>query len=225
MASSCRDFLLQPAVSDHALALLCARDLARLCATTTQYRRVAAGLVRAAMKAHHGMVGGALADLHALESIPSVSSVNLRRVGARTVERGSAFCRTLVGSIAHLVALAQNPPACGDEWSLDVELKKGTYSLEIYGWRNPAHGVLDLYLDGVTVTEAGGFDWCGPRTTEHVCRATGIAVRWTGIHRLVGRTCRSNAEPGRRTRYWMCLSRIKFVFDEGRLLQEGKKAC
>ncbi len=212
MTSSCRDFLLQPAVSDHALALLRARDLARLCATSTQYRRAAAGLVRTAMKVHHGLgiVGGTLADLNALESIPSVSSVNLKRVGARTVERGNAFCRTLVGSLAHLVTEAQNPPACDDAWSLDVRLKKGKYSLEISGWQNPAHGILDLFVDGVRVTPDAGFDWCGPRTTEHVCRATGITVRWTGTHHVLGRTSRSNAEP-RRTRHWMCLSRINFA--------------
>ena len=119
----------------------------------------------------------------------------------------------MVGSLAHLVTEAQNPPACGDEWSLDVELKKGTYSLEISGWRNPAHGVLDMFLDGVRVTPTNGFDWCSPRTVEHVYRAAGINVSWTGVHHVLGRCSRSKAEPSRRSRYWMCLSRIRFALE------------
>ncbi len=167
------------------------------------------------MKEQHGIVinhdgGGSFADLLALENTPSACSVNLRRVGVRRVEQGAAFDRIHVGSIANVVTQAQAPPARGDSWSVDVRLKKGLYTLELRGWRNVAHGILQIFLDGATVAPAGGFDWCGPRTAEHVFRTAAIDVKWTGVHHLLGRTSRSSAELHRRERYWMRLRSLTF---------------
>jgi len=206
--ASCRrsDFLLRPFASEHVAAMMSSRDLARLCATSTRHRRAAASLVRMAMRAQHGVDGGSLGDLRLLENIPSACSVDLREPGACTVERGSPFYHIYVGSLPLVVTQAQNPPASGDEWSLSVMLRRGRHSLEVRGWLNPAHGILDMYLDGVRVTPAGGFDWCGPRTARHLFHTAAIDVKWSGEHRLVGRTSRSNAaEPHRSRRYWMCL--------------------
>ena len=213
MASLCRaDFLLLPVVSEHAMVMLSARDIARLCVTSSRFHRASACLVRGAMEAQHALVivGGTIGDLRALENTPSACSVDLRHVDARRVEHGSVFCRIYVGRCAHLVTEAQDPPAGGDSWSLRVELKKGNYSLSVFGWRNPAHGILDLFCDGVRVTPASGFDWCGPHTACHVFRTAAIHVKWTGTHHLIGTTSRTNADGRRRTRYWMCLSRLKF---------------
>jgi len=191
-------------------AMLRSRDVALLCATSSRHRRAAASLVRMAVRAQHGVDGATIADMRALENIPSSSYVDLRAPGSLTVERGSAFGITYVGSLPLVVTQAQSPPACGDEWSLSVMLRRGRYTLEVRGWLNPFHGILDLFLDGVRVTPAGGFDWCGPRTARHFFRTAAIDVKWSGEHRLVGLTSQSNAEPYRSRMYWMCVRSLSF---------------
>ena len=216
-SDAARDCLMWPVVSEHIASLLCARDIGRLSAAGTQYGRALAELVRRAMREQHGMFidVGSLVDLHALENVQSECSVDLRRADARRVENGSALCSIHVGSMARVITRAQCPPASGDSWSLDVALRKGVYSLRVSGWRNPAHGILDVFLDGVRVTPLGGFDWCRSRTTKQVCWAKGIRVRWTGVHRLVGKTSRTSADHSRTTRYWMCLRRIELKSEAG----------
>ena len=206
------NLLLHPAVSDHALAMLCsARDLAHVCATSTQHRCALPGLVRTAIKEQHGIGGGSLAELRALENMSSACSVNPKQPGVRTVLHGSDFGIIYVGSIRNMETQAQCPPACGDEWSVAIRLRKGRrYKLSVHGWQNPCHAILELFLDGLRVTPAG-FDWSGPRTVNLVCHATGINVRFSGEHHLLGQVVRSNAQPHRRARYWMCIKKIEFV--------------
>ena len=204
-------FLLQPAVSDVA-TLLCARDLARMCETSSQCRRAAARLVRTATEAQHGLAinGGTVADLHALEKTQTTAFISLQKTGARKIVHGAELCEILVGSNLHLITEAQDPPRCGDSWSLCVGLKKGRYTLQLRGWKNPAHGILDLFVDNVRATLAGGLNWYAPSTIEHVFRMT-VDVKWTGVHHILGRTSRSDAERHRQSRYWMCLKTIEFV--------------
>ena len=194
-------FLLRPAVSQHMPEMMTSRDIARLCSTTSAFRRAAADLVRVAMGAQHGVYGDNIEDLRSVENIPAACKVDLRRAGARTVERGRPFCNVYVGSLPHMVTQAQSP-ACGDEWSLAVPLRRGRYKLVCRGWLNPAHGILDLSLDGERATPSGGFDWSGPRTVPHLFKAE-LDVAWSGVHRLVGRTSRTNADRPRR--FWICL--------------------
>ena len=104
------------------------------------------------------------------------------------------------------MTLAQLPPAADDSWSVDCSLRCGVHLLTFDGWENPAHGILDLWLDGRRMGEAG-IDWCGERTVES-SRSIIVSVRWTGVHQLVGRCSRTSADEARPTRYWICLSRI-----------------
>ena len=80
----------------------------------------------------------------------------MRMQGTRRVMRGSPLCTTYVGSYRDKVTLAQIPPASGDAWCIDCPLRRGAYLLTLGGWENPAHGVLDLFLDGRRI---GSVDW------------------------------------------------------------------
>ena len=72
------------------------------------------------------------------------------------------------------------------------------------GWENPTHGVLDIFLDGRCIAR---IDWFNDYTKER-SRSIDFAVRWTGLHQLVGRCSQSNADEDRPTRHWICLSGV-----------------
>ncbi len=125
-------FLLRP-LSEHVAAVLSARDLACLCATSTDHRRASTSLVMVATKEQHGLAiyppdnknkKSTVADLFALEKTPNRCSLNLKKAGTRKVVNGAGFCEILVGSHPNLITQAQ-PPACHDEWSVEVMLRKG----------------------------------------------------------------------------------------------------
>ena len=75
-------------------------------------------------------------------------------------------------------------------------------AVDLARFSSPAHGILDLFLDGRRI---GTVDWFADYTRER-SRSIVIDVRWTGVHQLVGRCCGSNADEVRPTRHWMCLS-------------------
>ena len=106
------------------------------------------------------------------------------------VLRGSPLCTTKVGSYRDKIMLAQIPPASGDAWSIDCSLRCGAYLMTLEGWGNPAHGILDLFLDGRRI---GSVDWFNDYTTVR-SRSIDFAVRWTGLHQLVGRCSETNAD-------------------------------
>ena len=88
---------------------------------------------------------------------------------------------------------------------INCPLRRGLARLTLHGWENPAHGVLDLWLDGKRLREV---DWRAERTVER-SHSIDVSVRWTGVHQLVGRCERSNADADRPTRHWVCLKRIR----------------
>ena len=200
------DWLLSPAFVEHA-ELLDARELAALAMTARSHRRASEDFVGAALARRHGLrvAQGAVADLHAFDSMPVDFTVDLRASGAREVVSGSPLHSVCVGGRSSQKTLAQLPPAQGDRWCLGVWLQRGRYALTVDGWENPAHGVLDISLDG---RPAAAFDYCGPRTVRCSHRAD-VSVRWTGPHRLVGSCDRTSADLDRATRHWICLRRLR----------------
>ena len=210
------DWLALPAVK-HTLDALSASELASLGATSRTMRHAAADFTRTAMVAQHGLIvsGGTLPDLRTLETMPARCSIDLRRRGGRRVVRGSPIRSTCVGGYDAILTQAQLPPAQGDAWEHGVPLRKGMYTMIISGWCNPSHGLLDLWLCGFRITPPDGLDWCGERTTKQKCRAPGIRIPWTGIHRLLARVDRSNADPLRDNGFWMCLRHISFRREGG----------
>ena len=100
---------------------------------------------------------------------------------------------------------AQIPPALGDSWSIDCSLRRGAYLMTLEGWGgSPAHGILDLFLDGRRI---GSVDWFDDYTRER-SRSIVFDVRWTGLHQLVGICSSSNADEDRPTQHWICLSGV-----------------
>ena len=95
-----KHLLLQPAIMELAAALLPARDLACLCATSTRYRSRAATLAHAAIDAQHGLTlrAATFADMHSLDCVNQTltralcarqrSCLDLRKQGGRKVLRG-----------------------------------------------------------------------------------------------------------------------------------------
>ena len=204
--SAGRDSLLSPAFVD-AAELLDARELAALAMTARNHRRASEVFVGAALARRHGLrvAQGTVADLHAFDSMPVDFTVDLRAEGAREVVSGSPLHSVCVGGRSSQKTLAQLPPAQGDRWCLGVWLQRGRYALTVDGWENPAHGVLDISLNG---RPAAAFDFCGPRTVRCRHRAD-VSVRWTGPHRLVGSCDRTSADLDRATRHWICLRRLR----------------
>ena len=70
--------LLQPFAMELAAALLPARDLARVCATSSQHRGHAAALAHAALDAQHGLAlpkNAILASMHSLDGVPDTLTI------------------------------------------------------------------------------------------------------------------------------------------------------
>jgi hypothetical protein len=108
-----------------------------------------------------------------------------------------------VGSIPHVVTTAVNPPACGDAWTISVQLQRGRYRIKVSGWRNPFHGILDLWLDDVLVSGSAGLDCYSPETAElHIFPLIEVEITWTGMHvwRFETSRCRTQSN-----QYWICL--------------------
>ena len=124
----------------------------------------------------------------------------MRKQGTRRVLRGSPLCTTYVGSYRDKATLAQIPPTPGDAWSIDCSLRRGAYLMTLEGWGNPAHGILDLFLDGRRI---GSVDWFDNYTRE-CSRSIDFGVRWTGLHPILGRCSQTNADADRPTRRWVC---------------------
>ena len=187
--------------------LLPAVELARICSVSTRFYRHAATLAFASVRAQHGLMipDASLAEMHALDSVQEAQSFDMRKQGTRRVLRGSPLCTTYVGSYRDKVTLAQIPPAPGDMWSIACPLRRGAYLMTLDGWENPAHGVLDIFLDGRCIAR---IDWFNDYTTER-SRSIDFAVRWTGLHQVVGRYSQTNADAGRPTRHWICLRGVR----------------
>ena len=145
-----------------------------------------------------------LAEMHGLDSVQEAQSFDMRKQGTRRVLRGSPLCTTYVGSYRDKITLAQIPPASGDAWSIDCSLRRGAYLMTLEGWGNPAHGILDLFLDGRRI---GTVDWFDDYTRER-SRAIDFDARWTGLHQLVGRRSQTNADVDGPKRHWICLSGV-----------------
>ena len=145
-----------------------------------------------------------MAEMHTMDCMPETLNFDLREERWRRVLSGNPLCTTYVGSYKNKVTLAQIPPAPGDSWLMDFNLRRGAYQVSLEGWENPAHGILDLFLGG---RRFGRIDWFNDHT-RGCCRSITVGVRWTGVHHLVEMCSHSNADEDRPTRHWICLSGV-----------------
>jgi len=122
--------------------------------------------------------------------------------------RGSLLAYPIyVGSTHDAITTAINPPACGDAWEVTVELQRGCYQATVVGWRNPFHGILDLWLDDQLVSGSSGLDCFSPETAElHRFPPIEIEIQQTGWHTWCFETSRSH---GMSQQYWMCLEEFR----------------
>ena len=145
-----------------------------------------------------------MAEMYTMACMPETLNFDLRAERWRKVLSGNPSCTTYVGADRDKVTLAQIPPASGDAWSIDFNLRRGAYLMTLDGWCNPAHGILDLFLDGRRI---GSVDWFDNYTRER-SRSIDFDVRWTGLHQILGRCSQTNADADRPTRHWICLSGV-----------------
>lgn len=121
--------------------------------------------------------------------------------------RGSQLAYPIfVGSTHYALTTAVNPPARGDAWSVSVELQKGRYRATVVAWRNPFHGILDLWLGDRLVSGAGGLDCYSTATAErHTFPALEVEIPTTGWHTWTFEVSRSQQPE----RYWMCMEEFR----------------
>lgn len=107
--------------------------------------------------------------------------------------------------------VAACPPVKGDAWKLLLPLRKGQYRLEVSGWRNPHHGILDMTLDGEAISPTGGLDWfVEASTSQHTFPPLFFEVKSTGTHVLRGEVNRCNPN-ALGAKYWCCLDSLRIL--------------
>lgn len=107
--------------------------------------------------------------------------------------------------------VAACPPGKGDAWKLLLPLRRGKYRLEVSGWRNPHHGVLDISLDGEAISPKEGLDWfVEASTSQHSFPAMFFEVRSTGTHVLRAEVNRCNPN-ALGAKYWICLESLRIL--------------
>jgi len=207
------------------------QDLGRYCLTSHAARRIEPLFARMVAEEQHGVFevnedgeaecrDSTLAEVwHTLDSVQDRASFEFTRPFMAAVlkperregdyRRGPEF--TLVdvgGGRTGFRTVAACPPARGDCWRLLVPLRKGLYRLEVSGWRNPHHGILDITVDGEAISPEQGLDWYAETSTEpHWFPPMMFEVETTGTHVLRGETsrCHSSAIGAK---YWMCLESL-----------------
>ena len=178
-----------------------AADVLRFCSTCAHCASALSECVRMVLQASHNLTGDSVAELTDAEACPTSFYEDFTRPGTRKVVQGAAFDNIDVGSFSHLVTQAQYPPAQGDAWSMELPLRRGAYRMVLFGFENPYHGTLNLYLDDQLATRTG-INWRGRRTKEK-CFSLRVTVDRTGWHLLFAKTT------GGSDRYcWMCLTDI-----------------
>jgi hypothetical protein len=92
-----------------------------------------------------------------------------------------------------------------------VPLRRGRYRLEVAGWRNPHHGILDITVDNKVISPAEGLDWYAETSTSaYTFPSMFFEVEATGNHILRGETsrCHSGALGAK---YWICLETLRIL--------------
>lgn len=207
----------------HVSPIATSKELGRLCLTSTAACQLETQFARMVALKQHGLFAklpwpSSLAELHhTLDAVQDRVSFEFTRpymAGALCPEprEGTPFGPQFMlvdvgGGRTGYRTVAACPPAQGDSWSLVVELRRGFYRLVVSGWRNPHHGILDIFFDNEVLSPSEGLDWYAESaTTPYTFPPIMFQVETTGTHILRGITdrCHSNALGAK---YWMCLER------------------
>lgn len=190
-------------------------DLLTLCATQSVLwanGKLFAGWLAALQ---HGVDASAvnhIKELMQLEGVPDAcfldftSAYFLKEFNVQLLCGSQMAYPIFVGSTYDAITTAVNPPARGDSWTVSVDLQKGRYHVTLVAWRNPFHGILDLWLDDRLIS-GHGLDCYSTETAErHSFRAIEIEIERTGRHIWRFETSRSYKQSGH---YWMCLEELR----------------
>jgi len=203
-------------LAQHVVVLLSARELAALCITRRSWWQDVAQFTGELAMAQHGVHPAeisCLRDLCCLEEAPCSSSIHfaaskfVSASGVRVLSGTHLEYPIYVGGDPKMVTTAMNPPQTGDAFEVPMKLRRGCYRVVISGWRNPYHGVLDVFLDGQPISSPQGLDWGGGVTMPHSFTIPdNVEVGRTGLHTWRFETSRTKALRG--NGYWICLDRL-----------------
>lgn len=226
----------------HVAPFSTSQDLGRYCLTSRAARRVEPLFARMVAESQHGLFevrqdgeaecrDSTLAEVwHTLDSVQDRAlfdftqpfMVAVLKPERREGDHGDGPQFTVVdvgGGRTGFRTVAACPPAKGDCWSLLLPLRKGLYRLEISGWRNPHHGILDITVDGKAISPDQGLDWYSETSTEpHSFPPMIFEVETTGTHVLRGETSRCH-KSALGAKYWMCLESL-YILPAGEAVEE-----
>jgi hypothetical protein len=207
------------------------QDLSRFCCTCRQALRLEPFLAQMVATVQHGICkeNGHTDDFLTLSSIArSLNSVQDRASYEFTRpfmavllkgERSEGDRRRVPdfmlvdvgGGRTGYQTVAACPPGKGDAWKLLVPLRRGQYRLEVSGWRNPHHGILDLTLDSEAISPKEGLDWfVEASTSQHTFPPMYFEVKSTGTHTLRAEVKRCNPN-ALGAKYWICLDSLRIL--------------
>lgn len=239
-------------VACHVAPMTTSRELVRFCMISRQSGKLETLFVRQVIEQHHGLVQviaeetaersfGLFELYHSLDcvqdracfefTLPYMAAVLKPEQQADNAGREPEFMLVDVGGgQTGYRTVAACPPNQGDYWRLLVPLRRGWYRLEVSGWRNPHHGILDLALDDQAISPAEGLDWyVEASTVHHTFSSIYFEVGSTGTHVLRGETSRCNRS-ALGAKYWICLEAIRIypadeeIADEPREVLEAPRS-
>jgi len=208
-------------------------DLVSLCGASRSLNRLHAAFAAVLACEHHGVGSGTLvgirgSDMTESDAVSQGGLISLRDISEELdgmpecaqfdftlpsmaallqADSGSEFMMVNVGG-GHTQTVAACPPQCGDSWAIQVPLRRGSYVLDVVGWRNPHHGILDLSWDGQRISPEGGFDWYSEEVTElHRFGPIRFEVHRTATYTLRGETKRCHGR-ALGARHWICLKSL-----------------
>jgi hypothetical protein len=219
-------------VAAHIVPGAISQDLARFCMTSRHARRLEPYFARMVAAIQHGISKemGVSEDNYStlssiyrtLDSVQDRTSFEFtrpfmavllkgeRREGDR--RRAPEFMLVDVGGgRTGYRTVAACPPGRGDSWRLLVPLRRGRYKLEVSGWRNPHHGILDISLDFQAISPPEGLDWYADTSTApYLFPPMNFEVQSTGTHVLRGEVNRCNYQ-ALGAKYWICLDHLRIT--------------
>jgi len=216
-----------------------AMDLVSLCGASRDLHRLCPAFAAVLASEHHGIGTGTVAGIHTfstdmaesravsqgaglislneiseeLDSMPVCASFDFTLPSMASLlqaDTGPEFMMVNVGG-GHTQTVAACPPQCGDSWAIQVPLRRGSYVLDVVGWRNPHHGILDMSWDGQRISPEDGFDWYSEEMTElHRFGPIPFEVHRTATYTLRGETRRCHGR-ALGARHWICLKSLWII--------------
>lgn len=196
-------------------------ELSILCALQRTIWNEVALMARCVAASQHGIVAEGITKVRHLAMLESVrrschfdfSSPDFLKDSHVQLVRGSSLAYPIfVGNEPTAVTTAVNPPASGDAWAITVDLQRGWYRVKVAVWRNPFHGILDLWFDDSLISGLNGLDCYSAEFVEsHTFPTIEIEIKSTGVHVWRFETRHSNENPHRQ---WMCLQNFSAELTE-----------